>query len=206
MKTECLAAAVALLVATIASAQQPSATNSVRTAEDRLLGAFPELLWSRSDLEFIFEKRAEVRVTLEAGGNQDAAALKLAKDLERRFTSPEKIRVFTDGWKMSGKLHQSTVNFSKDSYAHASIPCEAQVLFDGQKLISLGLWVKGDKEFAALYRALVEACGSSGEREVSGKNDAQIKWSIPGTNTYQIVLSRRDDERGVDFSIKHLKP
>lgn len=190
-------------------------TNKVEmTAEQRLLAAFPQLLWSRTKLEFMFEKRTEMASSLAAGANSDDEAFKLAKGMEAVFKKDDDIKMFTEGWKMSGRMHSDTVNFSKPSYTLSGITGEIQLLFDRDKLISLSFWTDGsDADFAKLYQVLIRACSSAGERTINGKDDSEINWTIAGsTNRYDVQLSHKrwasklsnsvEVERGMTIFIK----
>jgi hypothetical protein len=190
-----------------------TATKKVEmTAEQRLLAGFPQLLWSRTKLEFMFEKRAETASALAAGANSDDEAFKLAKQMEAVFKKGDNIKMFTEGWKMSGRIHSDTVNFSKPGYTLSGITGEIQLLFDRDKLISLSFCTDGsDADFAKLYQVLVRACNSSGARTINGKDDSEISWTIAGsTNRYDVQLSHKiwrlsnsvEVERGMTIFIK----
>jgi hypothetical protein len=196
-------------VAKVALPQEESrdaaAADNITDSEEKLLQAFPQLLWSRTNLEFMFEARAKIYAGLQAGESSDALAVKMAAEMEKRFPSSEDQKRFTEGWKMSGKIHEQTSNFSKAACMLNGIPFETELLFYGSRLSTLSFWTDNDKDFAALYALLVGACGSPGDRHVSGKLDAQINWTIlGGAQRYDVELSRRDDERGVTFAMKHL--
>jgi hypothetical protein len=191
-----------------------TATNKAEmTAEQRLLAAFPQLSWSRAKLEFGFEMRAEIGSALAAGANSDDEAFKWAKKMEAAFQKGDDRKMFTEGWKMSGRIHSDTVNFSKPSYTLSSITGEIQLLFDRDKLISLSFWTDGsDTDFAKLYQVLVRACNSPGQRTINGKDDSAINWFVlGGTNRYEIVFSHKifrlsnsvEVERGMTIFIKH---
>jgi len=195
-------------------------TNEVaETAEQRLTTFFPQLSWARRKLEFVFEKRAGIAPPLAAGGNSDAEALKLAKEMESVFREDGDVKMFTEGWKMSGRVHSQTVNYSKPNYTLAGIVGEIQLLYDRDTMISFSFWTDGsDTDFAKLYKVLVGACSSPGQRVINGKDDSEIKWTVlGGTNHYDIVLSHSRFqnklenavvlERGMTIFIKHpLKP
>jgi hypothetical protein len=190
-----------------------TATNEVEmTAEQRLLAAFPQLSWSRAKLEFSFEMQAEIASALAAGANSDDEAFKWAKQMEVVFNKDDDIKMFTKGWKMSGRIHSDTVNFSKPSYTLSGITGEIQLLFDRDKLISLSFWTDGsDADFAKLYQVLIHACISPGERTINSKDDSQINWTIAGSTTrYDVQLSNKiwklsnsvEVERGMTIFIK----
>jgi hypothetical protein len=171
-----------------------TATNKVDTAaEQQLLAAFPQLLWSRAKLEFGFEMRAEIGSALTTGANSDDEAFKWAKKMEAVFPKGDDTKMFTEGWKMSGQIHSDTVNFTKEGYTLSGITVEIQLLFYREKLISLSFWTDGsDRDFANLYQVLVRACNSPGQRTVSSKDDSQINWTIVGSaNRYDIDLSKQ---------------
>jgi hypothetical protein len=190
-----------------------TSTDKVETvAEQQLLAAFPQLLWSRAKLEFMFENQAETESALAAGANSDDEAFKLAKKMETVFQKGDDVKMFTEGWKMSGQIHSDTVNFTKSGYTLSGITVEIQLLFNRDKLISLSFWTDGsDRDFANLYQVLVRACNSSGERTVSSTDDSQIDWTIVGgINRYDVELSHKiwrlsdsvEVERGMTIFIK----
>jgi hypothetical protein len=190
-----------------------TATNKVEmTAEQRLLAAFPQLLWSRAKLEFMFEKRAELGSALGAGANSDDQAFKLAKQMEAVFKKDDDIKTFTEGWKMAGRIHSQSANFTKPGYTLSGITGEIQLLFERDELISFGFWTDGsDADFAKLYQVLIRACGSPGERIIRDKDDSKISWMIAGnTNRYVVELSHRrwvlsssvEVERGMTIFLK----
>lgn len=188
-------------------------TNKVEmTGEQRLLTAFPQLLWSRTKLEFMFENRARIASALAGGANSEDEAFKLAKQMELVFKKEDDRKMFTEGWKMSGKINSKTANFSKLNYALSGIPGEIELLFDQHKLISLSFWAdKSDADFAKLYEFLKRVCNSPGQRKINGDDDRRINWVISGsTNRYEVELSHRtwklsksvEVERGMTIFIK----
>jgi len=190
-----------------------TATNKVEmTAEQQLLAAFPQLSWSRAKLEFGFEMRAEIGSALTAGANSEDEAFKWAKKMEATFQKGEDRKMFTEGWKMSGRIHSDTVNFSKPDYTLLGITGEIQLLFDRDKLVSLSFWTDGsDADFAKLFQVLTRACGSPGERTSYGKDDSKIDWAIAGSaNRYDVQLSHKiwrlsksvEAERGMTIIVK----
>ena len=188
-------------------------TNAEIAAERDLLAAFPQLSWSRAKLEFIFEKKAELGSSVASGANTGDAAFKLAKEMEPTFKNREEIKTFTEGWKMTGKLHSKTVDFTKAKYTLSGITGEIDMLFNENALISLSFWTDGsDTDFASLYKMLVRACHTPGERTTSGKDDSEIKWSIVGSpKSYEVKLSHRrwgksgELERGMTIFVTHAK-
>jgi hypothetical protein len=162
-------------------------------------------------LELIFQIRAQTETALLAGTTAEEQAWKAAKQMEGVYKDSAERKCFTEGWKMSGRIHQTTVNFSKKNYALSGISGELQLLYSDDKLISLSFWTDGsDADFAKLYRVLVAACNSTGKREVQDKNDSKVKWVVVGnTFRYDIELSHRrwgnsgELERGMSIDIKH---
>jgi hypothetical protein len=156
--------------------------------------------------------QAGIASALAAGANSDDEAFKWAKQTEVVFNKNDDIKMFTTGWKMSGRIHSDSVNFSKSSYTLSGITGEIQLLFDRDKLISLSFWTDGsDADFAKLYQVLIRACISPGERTINSKDDSQINWTIAGsTNRYDVQLSNKtwrlsnpvEVERGMTIFIK----
>ncbi len=186
-----------------------------KSPEESLLAAFPQLLWSSTKLEFMFEKRAELGSALAAGANSDDQAVKLAKQMETMFADSDERKKFTEGWKITGKVHSETVNFSKPNFMLSGIIGGIELLFDRDKLTSLSFWTDGsDRDFANLYRILARACNSPGERTIEGKDDSKINWTVVGsTNRYDVIFSSKkweskvsnsvEVERGMTVFIKH---
>lgn len=188
--------------------ESSASTNTSMDSEQRLLAAFPQLLWSRAKLEFMFEKKDEIASALTAGANSDDQAFKLAKQIEIVFKKDDDFRIFTEGWKMSGRVHSNIVTFTKSTYTLSGITGEIHLLFEHDKLVSLSFWTDGsDADFAKLYQVLVRACNSPGERTVNGKDDSKINWMMAGsTNRYDVELSHKrwaaELERGMTIIVK----
>jgi hypothetical protein len=169
-----------------------TATNIMEmTVEQRLLTAFPQLSWSRAKLEFSFEMQAEIASALAVGANSEDEAFKWAKKKETMFKKDDDIKMFTKGWKLTGRIHSETVYFSKSVYTLSGITGEIGLLFDRGNLIHISFYTDGsDTDFSKLYQVLIRACNSPGQRVINGKDDSEIDWTVLGsTNRYDIQLS-----------------
>jgi hypothetical protein len=178
------------------------------TVEQSLIAALPPLLWSRAKLEFMFEKRAELSTSLAKGADSDAEAGKMAAQMASLFSSPAERKLFTEGWKMVGKVHSDTVNFSKPGCSLAGATGRIELLFDRERLVSLSFWADTDLDLTKLNSAIVHAVGSAGTLTVKGKDASELKWEVSGSNHYEIILERDSSDptetvRGLTIFIKH---
>ena len=182
-----------------------------RTPEQSLLAGFPHLLWPRKKLEFMFIQQEKATSALLAGASSDDVAFMVAKEMVKVFDKGEDRKVFTEGWKMTGRLESQSAAFTKVNYTLSGITGEIEMLYDGDRLISFSFYTDGnDAAYARLYQLLVRACSSPGRRTLDDKENGKVEWTIAGNaNSYEVQMSQRrfksELERGVTIFVKGRK-